>query len=134
MTPINELRGFLFETYVERGYDVWALPKRFESIDFDDISNLNLEDLVKIDKINQFQEGRSYLALPPGINDDNYMQILYNSVTTYIPLTIIPYIFKMTKDVIIAPEMDTFRQIEFTIFEFINAIEKLPIVNRPNSI
>lgn len=121
MNPNAELRGHLLELYHGKGYVVFRLPYN---------SNSNgLDDIVKVNSPPQFFVGSDYIALPSGFAQSDIIDLLADSVTNYANLEVIALIFRTTSKGIIVQEVGTQRELEFTYFEFINAVERLPNAN-----
>jgi len=139
LTPVQELYQDILDIYHSKGYQVLELPKLIkpsqleDEIDYietgDGIGTLDGRPTVT----ERLQEGRTYLAVPPKISDNDPQLDLEKCIVRGYPFDIYLYTFGIVEDRIAVLMAEIFIPVQLSYSEFFNALEGLPDVNEPDS-
>ena len=119
----QEMLGFLFVAYKEKGFGLWKLPQKLPS------SNglLPLDEIVKEAPVDKLEPENVYLAVPLNHGKRSVEEAVRRLFVQTSGFYVAMYTFAI-RDGVIGMENDG-PPVEFTYLEFINAVEKLPSLN-----
>lgn len=119
----REMLGSLFETYKEKGFELWKLPQKLPSPN----GLLPLDEIVKEAPVDKLEPENVYLAVPLNHGKCSVEEAVRRLFVQTSGFYVAMYTFAI-RDGVIATEDDGI-PVVFTYFEFINAVNKLPSLN-----
>jgi hypothetical protein len=117
----KEMLEFLFDAYKKKRLNLWKLPnENFIRLN----GGLDLDVIVKSDSVQELTKGNVYLAAPVNHNNGPIESVLSRLFVKYLDFIVAMYTFGVNDRIIATKEDGSIT--DFSYFEFINAVGKLP--------
>jgi hypothetical protein len=122
MAGYADLRGYLLNTYHDKGYKLFRYPQKG--------SENNIDSIVQVKSPRQFFTGRDYMAIPNDFAKREHIEILSEAVGKFANIEFMTMIFRTNTKGVSVEEIGTKKVIEFSYYEFINVIrDQLPDIS-----